>query len=369
MSLLMRLMDEDGFENKRVLLLEEDLSVRNDRTWCFWEQESGYFEELVYKRWQNLSFVADDRSVPLDLGPYQYKMIRSLDFFEHCLNRIKRHPNIKCWQEKIYKLDRAGDIWTFGLSDRMVAVQAAFVFSSVSLFPQTKPDLELLQHFKGWVVETPTPEFDPEKAVLMDFSVDQRHLPAVFVYVLPLSPYRALVEYTVFSESVFANEDYDQALSDYLNNKLQLQHYTITHTEWGCIPMTSRRFPQYKDGIYYIGAVGGQTKASSGYTFQFIQKQVNEIVSDIKHESLSRTEWKKRSRFDYYDAILLQVLCQRQMKGSEIFKRLFTTLPAGLIFRFLDNETSFRNEISVMNSMPWRTFVPAAIQQLRRKGR
>ena len=56
---------------------------------------------------------------------------------------------------------------------------------------------------------------------------------------------------------------------------LGLDNYTIVEEEFGVIPMTNTNFPFFKDGMYYIGTAGGQTKASTGYTFRFIQKQAH----------------------------------------------------------------------------------------------
>lgn len=367
LSLLMRLMDEESFAEKRVLLIDGQSPVRNDRTWCFWEKEKGYFEPLIYKKWKDLSFVDNDQPISLDLGPYYYKMIRGVDFYTACFERIQRYSNIEWWQEKVENITRVEAGYTFRLSGRTVLLKANYVFNSVLLAGDLKPGPSLVQHFKGWVIETPSIRFDPEKAILMDFSVKQRNLPAVFVYVLPLSPTQALVEYTVFSEKILREEEYDRALADYINNNLRLQAYSIIHSELGSIPMTSFRFPQYKEGVHYIGSISGQTKASTGYTFQCIQKQAAGIANALKTETLSLQRHKKLSRFDYYDGILLQVLSKQQMKGNDVFRRLFERLPAWLIFRFLDNETSFNEDIRLMNSMPWRIFIPAAIREFIRR--
>ncbi|NDA64318.1 MAG: lycopene cyclase, partial [Chitinophagia bacterium] len=52
----------------------------------------------------------------------------------------------------------------------------------------------LLQHFKGWMIETSEDCFDPDKATFMDFRVSQQS-GTTFVYVLPVTNRRALVEY------------------------------------------------------------------------------------------------------------------------------------------------------------------------------
>jgi lycopene beta-cyclase len=43
------------FENKSILLIDEDSKKSNDRTWCFWD-ENNLFEEIVAKKWSTAIF-------------------------------------------------------------------------------------------------------------------------------------------------------------------------------------------------------------------------------------------------------------------------------------------------------------------------
>jgi hypothetical protein len=73
----------------------------------------------------------------------------------------------------------------------------------------------LHQHFIGWFVKTEHPVFDADSALMMDFSVEQRGNTR-FMYVLPTSPQEALVEYTLFSDTLLSEREYEQAISEYL---------------------------------------------------------------------------------------------------------------------------------------------------------
>lgn len=361
----MRLMDDPGFPAKKVLLVDSDPKNLNDRTWCFWEKEDGYFEDIVYQSWKNLFFKDKKQNLRLNIKDYRYKMIRGIDFYSYCLNRIKKHPNIEWLQQKAEKTDYVKNMLTIHFHDHSLTVQASCVFSSIPHTGQkTKKDYSLIQHFKGWIIETEDPSFHPEDAVLMDFSVDQHEAPAAFIYQLPLSSTKALIEYTVFSEKVFEQEVYDLELKKYFSATLPTRNYYIEHVEYGTIPMTNQKYHHYRDGIYYLGTAGGQTKPSTGYTFQFIQKQSAAIANALQIGNMHPAILKKSARFGYYDSILLGVLSKKEMQGAEIFKRLFTKVPAWLIFRFLDNETRLSEEITILNSMPPAVFMPAALREL-----
>ena len=98
---------------------------------------------------------------------------------------------------------------------------------------------------------------------------------------LPVAKNKALVEYTLFSENISEQPEYDQALKDYISTCLSIKKYNITHEEYGIIPMTNYKFSKGEKRIINIGTAGGQTKASSGYTFQFIQKHAAKIIDAI----------------------------------------------------------------------------------------
>ena len=41
LSLLYRILQEPALQNKSVLIIDKDTKNSNDRTWCFWEKNSG----------------------------------------------------------------------------------------------------------------------------------------------------------------------------------------------------------------------------------------------------------------------------------------------------------------------------------------
>ena len=65
---------------------------------------------------------------------------------------------------------------------------ADFIFNSIILDPPKALNGKyyLLQHFKGWIIETEHDFFKPDEATLMDFRPSQEH-GTTFVYVMPLS--------------------------------------------------------------------------------------------------------------------------------------------------------------------------------------
>lgn len=367
LSLLTRMIDAGLTEGKRILLIDKSSKQINDRTWCFWEDKPGFFEPVVCKEWDQLWFHADGFSKKFDIAPYRYKMIRGIDFYTHCFNLIERQPGIEIIQGMAGNIQVAGNKVEIIIDGQLQQFSGSCVFNS--LWNQeavaAQSGIHLLQHFKGWMIETPAPFFIPGEGTLMDFRVSQSN-GTTFVYVLPLSATKALVEYTLFSDKVLHPDEYNLGLASYLQDWLQLKDYHVTEEEFGVIPMTDAVFPWYEKGMFHIGTAGGQTKASSGYTFQFIQKQSASIVQHLQHNTLhpSVQPGKALKKFNFYDSVLLRVLANNYMPGHQVFASMFKNNRPQDIFSFLDNATSFKQDLRIIRSFPTLPFLKAAVRHI-----
>ena len=85
------------FQNKRILLLDENAKQTNDRTWCFWAEASSIWEPSISKKWNSALFANADFQLNLDLHPYRYSKIQGLDFYNQVLNLIAKQKNICSW--------------------------------------------------------------------------------------------------------------------------------------------------------------------------------------------------------------------------------------------------------------------------------
>ncbi len=367
MSVLMRMMQDDFFANKKILVIDAAAKNTNDRTWCFWEQQPGIFESIVFHRWNQLEFLSSGFSVAAPLAPYQYKMIRGIDLYNRVQELAATRPHITWKTEQVLGITHSNGIATVQLASGNVT--APFVVNSI-LFTETSKmatqsgAFHLLQHFKGWLIETSQDCFQPDMATFMDFRVSQQ-AGTTFVYVLPVSKRKALVEYTLFSGDLLSAEAYDEALRSYIEQYITRDSYTIEHTEWGVIPMTNHRFTQQEGPVRYIGTAGGQVKSSSGFAFQFIQKKADEMIQSMKVGTINpSTVSFSAKKFRLYDSVLLNVLSNEKMAGDQIFTALFRKNPVQRIFRFLDNQSSLGDDFSIMASVPTRVFLPAALREM-----
>lgn len=371
LSFLYRLLKEESLQHKKILVIDAVNKTQNDRTWCFWEKEAGPFEFLVCHQWESLQFFSPQVSKEFEMKAYRYKMIQSGDFYKHVLEFIKGFSNVSFAQEQILEIVEQGDKGM--IKTDKGSYSADFVFNSTTLFfPKMTEENTLLQHFLGWYIQTEAPIFNPKVGTLMDFTLPQTH-GTTFMYVLPTAENLALVEYTLFTERILKEEDYEGALKSYINDKLGIEKYGITHSEFGVIPMSLAKFPAHlgkNKRIVNIGTAGGYTKPSTGYTFQFVQKHIGLILAQLKqNQSPIVTRSFREKMFEWYDRTLLDVLLTKSLSGEQIFSSLFKQMDPERILAFLANESGFWEEFKIRNSVPQFPFVFSGMKQLMGLGK
>ncbi|QEC68002.1 lycopene cyclase [Panacibacter ginsenosidivorans] len=372
LSLLHRMMQHSFFHDKQILVVDQSSKKTNDRTWCFWETNAGAFEEIIHHRWKQIDFFSDHFSARFDIAPYEYKMIRGIDFYNYVLDKAKQQSNIHFLYGDVQSLSNDAGKGKVTIEGRQYL--ANYIFNSIIFNTTIKvPPLGggvsfyyFLQHFKGWLIKTPTNIFDERIATFMDFRISQQRGTS-FVYVLPVAPNKALIEYTLFTEKVLEQYQYDDALEDYLKNYLKVFDYIIEEEEFGVIPMTNFPFSKGEGSIVNLGTAGGQTKASSGFTFRFIQKHTDVIIKALiqKKDPHIDTAFIQK-RFAVYDNTLLNILHHKKLSGDKIFADLFKKNPPQRVLRFLDNETNLSEELKLMSTVPTAVFLPAAVRELFR---
>ena len=354
------------FDQFRIVILERDKKAVNDRTWCFWATPDEPLPPVISRSWPGAQFYGiNNFECRLGMHPYTYNMVRSADFYAWAKSVIQRKSNMEWVEADIVSIDHGGGRVHTGKG----VFEGTFVFNSAlrDFIDRESEDsrfTRLLQHFKGWIIETDTPAFDPDAVTFMDYRIGQGN-DTRFVYVLPLSDRKALVEYTVFSPELLPDEVYDSELKDYIGNRLHIQTYNIEETEFGVIPMTDLPVRNREGRTFHIGTAGGFVKGSSGYAFKRTQRKTVEFLngwvsSGAPDASLLRSKW----RFRFYDSVLLRVLKNGLVPGSSFFTMLFSKLPATLVFRFLDEDTTFAGDVRLLSAPPTLPFSYAAFLQI-----
>ena len=345
------IVDDKYFSDKKILLIEKENKNLNDKTWSFWEEKNGKFEDLVSKSWSIAQFKSSNTDLKFKLNPFIYKTIRSSDFYKKLFGKLKLNKQINIVNHQVKKIiNKKNEVIVHTDSNEFIG---KYVFSSILEKNKLKdsPFPYLKQHFVGWFIKTEKPCFNENKITLMDFNLPQKNN-ARFMYILPFKSNEALIEFTLFSKSILENNEYEKVLKNYLNNK-GINSYKILEKEEGIIPMTCYPFEKQNNSrLLFIGTAGGWTKASSGYTFKNIINKTVLLIEFLKKEN-DLIKFNNKSRFKFYDLVLIDVLFNYNHLGHKIFSSLFKNNNPNKVFKFLDETTTFLDELKIMYSFPW----------------
>ena len=326
-----------------------------ERTWCSWQSGPTDWEEAVSARWHRVEVHAHDGAArTYDLAPLDYTMVRSRDY-----ERVAGQRLARAGVDRVEALveDVGGDGRVRGAD-----LRGRWVFDTRPTPPARPGRVALLQHFRGWTVRTAQDRFDPAVAGLMDFRPPQPPGGVAFGYVLPTSPREALVEYTEFSRTVLPSEAYESALLDWTGGVLQLGPFEVLAVEQGAIPMTDAPFPRrVSERVFRLGAAGGATRPSTGYTFSAAQRQARGVADALRQGREPVPPAAYSARHLRMDALLLRALDSGALDGAAFFAQLFERQPTERVLRFLDGSTSVREDLAVMASAPRAPMLRAAL--------
>ncbi|MGY0019914.1 lycopene cyclase family protein [Streptomyces sp. cg35] len=347
LSLAERLCTAAGRSSPTVRLVQAPVGPLRPapRTWCFWERGAGRYDDAVSAAWNRMRVRSPGgQLVDAGTGALRYKMIRSPDFEAAIERRLAGQRILARTEGTVEAIEGTADgaqVLVRTAHGEQQRLSARWVFDSRPLGSLPPARTTLLQHFHGWFVRTPRPVFDTGSVELMDFRTPQPERGLAFSYVLPTSPHTALVEYTQFSASVLPADSYNRALETYLHTVLNVRDFRIEAHEEGVIPMTDAQFARQSGAsIFKIGAAGGATRPSTGYTFAAIQRQTAAIAAALRagRRPVPPAPHSRRSRA--MDAVLLHALASGRLDGAAFFTRLFSRVPTERLLRFLDGATT-----------------------------
>jgi len=364
LSLLWHLLNSrsDHIRNASILVADRSLTPSNDKTWCFWDTESMPFADLVHHTWDKLEVKAHGHLFSGDLDRHNYHCMRSVDYSENILALAESRDNVTLIETAIKDFSCNGSKALMQTEERTFS--ATWIFQSALKppgFHGSRVDISLIQHFLGWEIETKSPLFDPQKATLMDFDINQDNGVA-FMYLLPFTDKKVLIEHTLFSSALLTDEQYEEGIRSYLESTYRLQEndYTIVRKEKGVIPMEDRRYSsEWCEGVFNTGTVGGLTKPSTGYTFTRIHRQSAEIVGALEKNRKPSLDQASAYRFRVYDMMLLYILETWPDKSVTIFRELFKRNTFDRILEFLEEKTSLHQELAIFASLPYTPFFRA----------
>lgn len=386
LSLALRLQADSRFQG-RMTLYEARAVYVDDRRWSYWPCGEHVFSEVPAVESARLELVAGGRRIAFDCAARPYRCHAAGDVYAEAVRRLAVDPRFEL---------RMGTPATMlrpladGVSVRVAGEERGhdLVFDGR---PGSDPP-EFLQWFVGGELEVPAGMPMPAP-VLMDFDAIEASspdAPVAFAYVLPQAARRVLVQLTWFlPRGVAPPADARRHWSRYVAQRLALDPSRPHREESGAIPMSTapmgtgpmstgpmgtgpmgigRVAPAADPRIVRIGAAAGWVRAATGYGFVDIQRATARmaealIAGDLR--ALAAVRARPRAD-DVMDAILLEAMRRHPRRVGDWFLRLFASVPAPRLIRFLSGEARAADRLAVMAALPPAPFLAAAWRRMRR---
>ena len=368
LSLAMALAAQGG-PCPRTLVIESRAEYTNDRTWCYWNERSATVPYLTQHRWQTMRVANAGQSVSLDCGSTPYQMVAAQDFYAAAQALVDEQPNmaLRLGTSIVGEPSRSDGVWNVRTSSGNVMAR-----SVVDTRPPRLPRRDgatLWQSFYGQEIECSKEVFDPLSLDLMNFlAPDTRVVP--FVYVLPMSPTRALVEVTVFGATPLGPSELSARLGAALAERVDDAPFTTLRSEHGILPMGLTATPGSADASHVkVGVMAGGARPSTGYAFQRIQRWAGECAHALVSCGHPVGHRPDPLPIRLMDQIFLDVLRADPSRGGALLFSLFNHVDPARAIRFLSGDAGLVDSLAVVAAMPVLPFVGAALAMTLRHGR
>lgn len=330
----------DPHAGNRILVVDRSFTERRNHALSFWTAQPTPYEPIVAHTWRRLQVAGPGFVRQESLTHLCYQTIRALDFYDFVYDALDAAPTATRLQGTVTRIEEGPHGATVWLDDR--PFHAPWVFDSRFNRRDFRPAPDaacLWQHFQGWEIATPTDQFDPGVATLMDLRAPKQaphdgHWR--FFYVLPYTARRALVELVTLD-----GEGASHALPAYIEHLLGIDHYHIVSREAGATPLTDHRFPRrLSRHVMSIGTPAGRIKPSTGYGFQRIQADAAAICRSLQTQGNPFAVPAAPRFFHFCDRLMLRCLAQRGKWALPLFSTLLKHNPLQRVLHFLDETAS-----------------------------
>jgi len=356
-------------KNKKILLIDQELKNKNDKTFCFWSFKddpiSKHLQDLISTSWDTIELA---NSQYLSLSPLWYNHIHSINLYKQAQTLIKKYncDTITMSISSIYE----DTLWAYIMLHN-TKIRAHIIFDSRSPEYEKSKNWEshIYQSFVGWMIETENTVINPSAFRFMDFDIPQLWY-TQFVYVLPFSDSRALVEVTRFGSEAIDTSQAEEILETYIQKSYG--NFKKIEVEIWCIPMSHRKIKiEQIWGVIHLGARNYNIKASTGYAFKNMYSQAYAITQSLKNnEDIQSYNTNHsvllKSRFAFYDALLLDILENKPHYWKAIFTKFLQEIDIQKTLKFLDEKTNLKEEISIFIKLPWKPFLGALFKKITR---
>ncbi len=332
-----------GDSSNEVIAFENEDINKRDNYFGFWLVDwMKPFENIIEKKWHQWTIGNNNINIIHTSIDKPYCVISFKKWKNFCLE-TKNKLEIK--NKKVAKYFPINNYFKV-ITDDNTEYYAEKIYDSRSIKEKKG---ELLQHFYGINITVPDNTFNENELTLMYFTGEKNLLH--FMYILPFSHNKALVESTVFSKDVFNNSWYREKIYKYLNQK-NIIEFKETGAEKGIIPMfiAAEKYSS-SHNVFNIGIRGGACKPSTGYAFSFLIKQI-QLLKYSKKNSVNIHKFLERTM----DKIFINYLKNNNEDGQSFIK-LASNLNGNEFQSFMMGDSNLLTKFKIIKSMPKLPFI------------
>ncbi len=342
--------------NKKVLLLEKRKKIGFDKNLCFWNVPHNILTSYAENGWDKVCVVINKKKIILTSNKIKYLRIRSHNLFNFFLEKLKKHKNFKLLMgQKINYLKKEDD--SIFVGTKRTKYKSSLLFDSRIDKNINKPQ-KLIQHFYGAEIVFQDDTVDKNEVILMDLQDNNKNFN--FIYMLPFSEKKVLIETTYFSNKALTISNYKKDINTYISKKFYGKKYKIINIESGIIPMF--KFQERNTNNYIkIGTAGNWVKQSTGYSLQnsfIFSKQIVDCI--IKGQN---PQIKKKLLYDFLDNIFCKFAIKNPRELNLFFENFFKHNNLYSIVKFLTNSANFLEILKIIITLPKFSLIKAVFEK------
>jgi lycopene beta-cyclase len=319
-----------------VVISEPQSKITNDKTFSFWFDEfqrTLLVPEVEYKHW---SLSTSSEHIEHIGESMRYGSRSALSVYTEAHASIQRHPQITLNQAALTH-----------------PPEAEHVFDSR---PPKIDDFRITQSFAGTEVQFSQPHGISKVSLMNDLHAIAHGVE--FVYVLPLSPSRLLVEHTQFTTKIGDLAQLQKLNEDWLKQSFN-QPFQITRVEKAHIPMGFESTSEHWG--MPIGTRAGMTRDSTGYGYSTIKQWCNSSAhSLVKHNQCQ--SYQPSSLYRWMDSLLLDLIQHRPDVIPSIFMSMARGCDSDTFASFM-MKTQTRDAMKVILHAPTKPFICVLLKQ------
>ncbi|MBM3178620.1 MAG: beta-carotene 15,15'-dioxygenase, Brp/Blh family [Bacteroidetes bacterium] len=368
-ALMVHSLEKRGLlSGKRMAILDPVDQQGTVKNFCFWTTPNDAIvtdhEPCIDQRWSRVLAAGNLQ----ELHPLEYCHVNGSQLIASAKEILSRHQS-SWFSNRVLDVQPVEGSMVCTTVENQIIASVVLDSRTPEFKTPAKPEVLMWQSFRGWVIESTKTFHDPHCFTMMDVSIEQDG-GFQFMYLLPLKENKILVEVTRFGSEVLEDERAEELIKKYLERLTA--DYKIKDVEKGVIPMCN--VPAQPSKHYqhiYLGTRSGAVKPSTGYAFKKMYEQAEVVAAEFLTKSSVKI--KKvvpelpggassiRSRFGFYDSLLLILLSKWPGYGRAVFSKLYQKVGIVNVLNFLDQKSSLIDDIKIFSSLPIWPFIKSLI--------